>query len=165
MLKDYMKLDLRWSSAFSLLVKAPVDSITTSTPSSPHGISAGSLGASLALMMAYMLPDRFRGLLLIGACACCACAWPEKNLRGFMLRRERDRESFLKEFRALAYPKPVEDSLYLEGAREKIKDYKKLDLRSILPNIKQRTIILHGIEDPIVPFSSSLALYNMIKKV
>ena len=33
-------------------------------------------------MMAYMLPDRFRGLLLIGACACFSCAWPEKNLRG-----------------------------------------------------------------------------------
>ena len=123
-----------------------------------------SLGASLALMMAYMLPDRFRGLLLIGACACFSCAWPEKNLRGFMLRLERDRESFLKEFRALAYPKPFEDSLNLEGAREMLKDYMKLDLRSILPYIKQRTIILHGIEDPIVPFSSSLALYNMIKR-
>jgi hypothetical protein len=31
----------RWAEAFSLVVKKPVHSITTSTPSSPHGSSAG----------------------------------------------------------------------------------------------------------------------------
>ncbi|MDT4881239.1 hypothetical protein FQZ97_1170770 [compost metagenome] len=31
----------RWAEAFSLVVKKPVHSSTTSTPRSPHGISAG----------------------------------------------------------------------------------------------------------------------------
>ncbi|MDM7266909.1 MAG: alpha/beta fold hydrolase, partial [Aquificaceae bacterium] len=119
-----------------------------------------SLGASLALMMAYMFPDRFRGLLLIGACACFFCAWPEKNLRGFMLRLERDRESFLKEFMSLAYPKPFEDSLNLEGAREMLKDYMKLDLRPIQPYIRQRTRIVHGTGDPMAPCRSSVSRWQ-----
>ena len=37
----------RWPAAFSRAVKRPVDSITTSTPWSPHGISAGSMTSSL----------------------------------------------------------------------------------------------------------------------
>ena len=36
----------RWAAAFSRAVKSPVDSITTSTPCSFHGISAGSLTSS-----------------------------------------------------------------------------------------------------------------------
>ncbi len=33
----------RWAAAFSRAVKSPVDSMTMSTPLSPHGISDGSL--------------------------------------------------------------------------------------------------------------------------
>ena len=36
----------RWPAAFSRAVKSPVDSITTSTPLSPHGTSAGSRDSS-----------------------------------------------------------------------------------------------------------------------
>ncbi|MCS6957096.1 MAG: alpha/beta hydrolase [Aquificaceae bacterium] len=122
-----------------------------------------SLGASIALMMAYLFPDRFRGLLLIGACACFGCLWPEKNLRGFMLKLEREGEEFLREFRHMAYPKPFQDTLNLEGAKRLLKDYMKLDIRPILPYIKQKVTILHGTGDPITPFSSAITLYNMLR--
>ena len=41
----------RWPAAFSRAVKRPVDSITTSTPLSPHGISAGSLSSSFLISL------------------------------------------------------------------------------------------------------------------
>ncbi len=122
-----------------------------------------SLGASLALMMAYLFRDRFRGLLLIGSSACFGCLWPQKNLRGFILRLEKDGEGFLREFRSLAYPKPFEDRIDLEGSKKLLKDYMKLDIRAILPYIRQRVILLHGIKDPIVPFHSAITLYNLLR--
>ena len=39
----------RWAAAVSRLVKKPVDSITTSTPRSPHGRSAGSRSLSMRI--------------------------------------------------------------------------------------------------------------------
>lgn len=123
-----------------------------------------SLGGSLALMMAYLFRDRFKALVLVGTSPCFPCFWPLKNLRGFTLRLEKEGEKFLKEFRNLAYPKPFEDSINLEGAKILLKDYMKLDIRPILPYISQRVIILQGTEDPIVPFSSAIALYNMLKR-
>ncbi|MFN3598139.1 MAG: alpha/beta fold hydrolase [Aquificaceae bacterium] len=123
-----------------------------------------SLGGSLALMMAYLFKDRFKALVLVGTSPCFACFWPSKNLRGFTLRLERERENFLREFRRLAYPKPFEDTINLEGAKALLKDYMKLDIRPILPYISQRVIILQGTEDPIVPFSSAITLHNMLKR-
>ena len=40
---------LRWPAAFSRAVNRPVDSMTTSTPLSPHGISAGSRSSSFLI--------------------------------------------------------------------------------------------------------------------
>jgi hypothetical protein len=37
---------VRCAAAFSRAVKRPVDSITTCTPRSPHGVSAGSVFSS-----------------------------------------------------------------------------------------------------------------------
>lgn len=142
-----------WSLARYMALKAQKGSV----------IIGWSLGASLALMMAYLFRDRFRGLLLIGASACFGCLWSQKNLRGFILRLEKDGEAFLREFRSLAYPKAFEDSIDLEGSKKLLKDYMRLDLRPILPYIKERVVILHGIKDPIVPFSSALTLYNCLK--
>ncbi|MCS7261818.1 MAG: alpha/beta hydrolase [Aquificaceae bacterium] len=122
-----------------------------------------SMGASLALMMAYLHPKRFKGLVLVGASACFGCFWPEKNLRGFLLRLEKEGEGFVKRFRSLAYPKPFEDRLELKGAKLLLKDYMRLDLRPVVPYIKQRVALLHGSKDPVVPFSSALALYNLLK--
>ncbi|MEN3028941.1 MAG: alpha/beta hydrolase [Aquificaceae bacterium] len=123
-----------------------------------------SMGASLALMMAYLFPDRFRALLLIGASACFGCLWSEKNLRGFLIRLEKEGENFLKEFRSKAYPKDFEDKIDLEGAKALLKDYMKLDIRRFLPYIRQKVLLLHGTKDPVVPFSSALTLYNMLRK-
>ncbi len=123
-----------------------------------------SLGASLSLLMAYMFPEKFRGLLLIGGSACFKCVWDKKNLRGFLLRLEREGENFLKEFRNLAYPHPFEDHIDLQGAKRLLKDYMELDIRDILPHITQKVIILHGTHDPITPLSSALTLYNMLKR-
>ncbi len=123
-----------------------------------------SLGASLSLLMAYMFPQRFRGLVLIGGSACFGCLWERRNLRGFLIRLEREGEKFLKEFRGLSYPKAFEDHIDLQGAKRILKDYMELDIRHILPHIKQRVIILHGTHDPITPFSSALTLYNMLKR-
>ncbi|WP_254426323.1 alpha/beta hydrolase [Pampinifervens florentissimum] len=123
-----------------------------------------SLGASLSLLMAYMFPQRFKGLVLIGGSACFGCLWGKKNLRGFLIRLEREGEKFLKEFRSLSYPKPFEDHIDLQGAKRILKDYMELDIRHILPYITQRVIILHGTHDPITPLSSALTLYNMLKR-
>ncbi|MFN7017618.1 MAG: hypothetical protein ACK4P5_10765, partial [Fimbriimonadales bacterium] len=45
----------------------------------------------------------------------------------FPVRLEKEGAKFLKEFRNLAYPKPFEDSINLEGAKILLKDYMKLD--------------------------------------
>ncbi|MCX8075420.1 MAG: alpha/beta hydrolase [Aquificaceae bacterium] len=123
-----------------------------------------SMGASLALVMAYLFPSRFRALMLVGASACFSCFWQEKNLRGFLLRLEREGEAFLREFRKIAYPKTFDDRVELYGAKVMLKDYMKLDIRRLLPHIKQRAIILHGTKDPVVPFKHALNLYNMLKR-
>ncbi len=123
-----------------------------------------SLGASLALLIAYLYPEKVRASLLIGTSACFGCIWSRKNLRSFLLRLEREGEAFLKEFRSLAYPKAFEDSIHVEGAKRLLKDYMELDIRPILPHIRQRVYILHGLYDPITPFSSALTLYNMLRR-
>ncbi|MCX8164029.1 MAG: alpha/beta fold hydrolase [Aquificaceae bacterium] len=123
-----------------------------------------SMGASLALMMAYLFPDKFKALLLVGASPCFSCFWQERNLRGFLLRLEREGEAFLKEFRKMAYPKAFEDRVQLSGAKVMLRDYMKLDIRRLLPHIKQRVIILHGTKDPVVPFKHAINLYSMLKR-
>ncbi|MEJ5339097.1 MAG: alpha/beta fold hydrolase [Aquificaceae bacterium] len=143
-----------WSLARSLALKAESGSV----------LIGWSMGASLALMMAYLFPEKFRGLLLIGASPCFGCAWSEKNLRAFLLRLEREREGFLREFRSLAYPKGFEDTVDIEGAKRILREYMYTDLRHILPYIRQRVLILHGEKDTIVPLSSALTLYNMLKR-
>ncbi len=130
----------------------------------PSILIGWSLGASIALLTAYMFPEKVKALLLIGGSACFGCLWSRKNLRGFLLRLERDGEGFLGEFRSLAYPKTFEDRIDLEGAKRLLKDYMELDIRHILPYITQRVIILHGTHDPITPISSALTLYNMLKR-
>ncbi len=130
----------------------------------PSILIGWSLGASLSLMVAYMFPEKVKALLLIGCSACFGCLWSKKNLRGFLLRLERDGEGFLREFRSLAYPKTFEDSIDLQGAKKLLKDYMELDIRPILPNIRQEVYILHGTEDPITPLPSALTLYNMLKR-
>ncbi|MFN7065001.1 MAG: alpha/beta fold hydrolase [Aquificaceae bacterium] len=121
-----------------------------------------SLGGSLALMMAYLFRSRFKGLLLVGTSPCFGCLWSQRNLRGFTLRLEKEGEDFLREFRSHAYPKGFEYKIELEGAKRLLKDYIRLDIRPILPYIKEKVIILQGLQDPIVPFSSALTLYNML---
>ncbi len=123
-----------------------------------------SLGASLALMMAYLFPERFRGLVLIGASACFGCDWPSKNLRAFLLRLEKEGENFVREFRQMAYPKAFEDGLHMEGAKRMLKDYMSLDIRGIVPHIRQPVVLLHGLMDPIVPLSSAYTLHNLLKR-
>ncbi|WPM32000.1 alpha/beta hydrolase [Hydrogenobacter sp. T-2] len=151
------KSQLRYENLQSLVrdmaLRIPRDSI----------LIGWSLGASLSLLMAYMFPEKFRGLVLIGGSACFGCLWDKKNLRGFLIRLEREGEKFLKEFRSLSYPKAFEDHIDLQGAKTLLKDYMELDIRHILPHIKQRVIILHGTQDPITPLSSALTLYNMLK--
>ncbi len=142
------------SLARNIALKVPSESV----------LIGWSLGASLTLLMAYMFPERFRGLLLIGGSACFGCLWQRKNLRGFLVRLEKEGEKFLKEFRTLAYPRPFEDRIDLQGAKRLLKDYMELDIRHLLPHIKQRVLILHGTHDPITPLLSALTLYNMLKR-
>jgi hypothetical protein len=65
----------RWAEAFSLVVKKPVHSSTTSTPSSPHGISAGLRCANtrilspLTIMLSPSTVDGARELAVRGVVA------------------------------------------------------------------------------------------------
>ncbi|RMH03144.1 MAG: alpha/beta fold hydrolase [Aquificota bacterium] len=131
----------------------------------PGSVLVGwSMGASLCLMMAYLFPERFRALLLIGATPCFKKSWEEKNIRGFYLRLRREKEVFLKEFRRLALGKDFEDNLELEKALEMLKEFVELDLTPLVPYVKPPVVLLHGVYDPIVPFSSGVALYSMLRK-
>ncbi|RMH80508.1 MAG: alpha/beta fold hydrolase [Acidobacteria bacterium] len=143
-----------WSLARELALIAPEGST----------LIGWSMGGSLALMMAYMFPEKFRGLLLIGATAHFGGNWQERNLRGFILRLKREGTEFLKTFRRLAYEREFEDCIELEGAEKLLRDYITLNIKPIVPNIRQRVFLLHGIRDPIVPFRSALSLYNLLKR-
>jgi hypothetical protein len=65
----------RWAEAFSLVVKKPVHSSTTSTPSSPHGISAGlrcantRIWSPLTIMLSPSTVDGARELAVRGVVA------------------------------------------------------------------------------------------------
>jgi len=52
----------------------------------------------------------------------------------------------------------------LEGALELLEDYFSTDLRSYVPHINKPILLLHGIEDPIVPLRGALELYNLCKR-
>ncbi len=123
-----------------------------------------SMGGSIALLMAYLFPERFRALVLIGTTTCFKRSWSEANIRGFFLRLKREGKEFLKEFRRLAYGMDFEDAIDLEGATRLLKDYIELDLTHIVPYIQTPAVIIQGTKDQIVPFSSALSLYNLLKR-
>lgn len=143
-----------WNLAKSLALRAEPGSI----------LVGWSMGASLALMMAYLFPKRFRALLLIGATPCFGKSWEEKNIRSFFLRLKREKEGFLQEFRRLALGKDFEDSIELEGALRMLKDFVELDLTPLVPHIRVPAVVLHGVKDRVVPLSSGLSLYNLLRE-
>ncbi|MFN3813470.1 MAG: alpha/beta fold hydrolase [Aquificaceae bacterium] len=123
-----------------------------------------SMGANLALLIALNFPKRVNRLVLIGATPNFGASWPQSNVKAFLLRLRKEKESFLNDFRRKAYGEPFEDSLNLDLATKMLEDYIKLDLSSKIPFIKHNTVLLHGIHDPIVPLSSGIRLYNLLKR-
>ncbi|MEZ0361828.1 MAG: alpha/beta fold hydrolase [Hydrogenobacter sp.] len=122
-----------------------------------------SMGGSLAILTALRFPNKVKGLILIGTTPCFGTSWNEKNIRAFLLRLRKEGHSFVKHFRKMAHWQDFEDSIELSTAYKMLEDYINLDLTYLLPYIRQRTVILQGEEDKIVPFKSGLALYNLIK--
>lgn len=123
-----------------------------------------SMGASLALLIALKFPQKVSRLVLIGATPNFGASWSQSNLRAFLLRLRKQKESFLNEFRRRAYGEPFEDSLKLGPATTMLEDYINLDLSPKIPFIKHHAVLLHGIHDPIVPISSGIRLYNLLKR-
>lgn len=122
-----------------------------------------SMGGSLALLTAFMFPQKVQGLILIGTAPHFRSCWSEKNIRAFLLRLRKEGESFLREFRRMAYSEEFEDTLDLQVAYRMLEDYINLDLTHLLPYIKQKTVIIQGTQDNIVPLIAGLSLYNLIK--
>ncbi|BAI70303.1 alpha/beta fold hydrolase [Hydrogenobacter thermophilus] len=132
--------------------------------SKPSVLLGWSMGGSLAILIALKFPSKVKGLILIGTTPHFLSSWSEKNVRAFLIRLRREGEEFLRYFRKLAYPFAFEDSINLSVAYRMLEDYVKLDLTKLLPYITQRTVIVQGIDDEIVPFISGLTLYNLIKR-
>ncbi len=123
-----------------------------------------SMGGSLAILIALMFPQKVQGLILIGSAPHFGSCWSEKNIRAFLLRLRKEGKSFLREFRKRAYQGEFEDEIDLQVAYKMLEDYINLDLTYLLPYVKQKTVIIHGVWDNIVPLKAGITLYNLIKK-
>jgi len=121
------------------------------------------MGASLGVLLALYFPQKVKGLILMGATPCFKKSWEEKNIRAFLLRLKREGMEFLREFRKRAYPFEFEDQIELNTAQRMLEDYINLDITPLLPFVRKKAVVVHGEKDSIVPISSGIALYNLIK--
>ncbi|WP_448588289.1 alpha/beta fold hydrolase [Thermocrinis sp.] len=123
-----------------------------------------SMGGTLALLIAFLYPQKVSHLVLIGSTACFGCLWEKRELRGFLLRLRREREAFLREFRSRAYPRAFEDDMDIDRSSQLLEDYFYTDIRRSVPYIKAPITLIHGIKDGVVPFRSAIELYNLAKR-
>ncbi|ADC90126.1 alpha/beta hydrolase fold protein [Thermocrinis albus DSM 14484] len=161
-----IKIDLPYHGRSSLRYTSLdklVEEIALRVP--PHSLLVGwSLGGSVALLLAHRFPKKVKSLILIGTTAHFRRYWPEKNLRGFLLKVRQKRDSFLWHFRRLAYGREFTDALDIDGATELLEDYMNLNLFPLLPTIRKPVIILHGVLDQVVPLRAALDLYRRLPK-
>ncbi len=121
-----------------------------------------SLGASIALLMSLLNPNKVNKLILIGATANFYSCWETKNIRAFLMKLKREGYSFVKEFRTIAY-KHIDIPLDTKKAAKLLEDFIHLDLRPKLHTINKEVYIIHGTKDKIVPFSCGKLLHQYIK--
>ncbi len=124
-----------------------------------HDIVGWSLGGSLALMVAQLVPERVERIFLIGTTPCFSRAWKESNLRAFKLMISRNG---LRSFRRLAGFEDFEDEYDMEILMKMLEDYINLDLREKVKAINKETYIIHGKGDMVVPVEEAYKLHGLM---
>jgi pimeloyl-[acyl-carrier protein] methyl ester esterase len=142
-----------------------------------------SLGAIIALVAAARQPSRIRGLILVGANARFTIsddwqqALPHKQLDDFGAALERDPMALLKQFSRLIHRG---DSAARQGNRAMascladgmpadfgtlqsgLETLRSADVRELMQNAKQPTLLLHGDLDPLMPLAGAQRLAKLL---
>jgi pimeloyl-[acyl-carrier protein] methyl ester esterase len=159
------------------------DHLANEAGNGPIVLCAWSLGAFVALAAAARHPSVFRGLILVGANARFTIsddwqeALPGKHLDDFVVALERDPMALLKQFSRLVHHGDV-------GARQAIRamtsclanglpadtdtlrsgleTMRTADVRNLLRDVKQPTLLLHGELDPLMPLAGAQRLAKLL---
>ena len=134
-------------------------SIARRIPDQSH-VVGWSLGGSLALLLALRFPRKVKNLLLIGTTPFFGGAWHRRNIRAFKAKVKREGVDF---FRKIAYGGNFRDRFAEKEGLRLLDDYINLDLRSLLPSVKKKVLIVHGTADEVVPPTEALKLHTLIK--
>lgn len=117
-----------------------------------------SLGASLAVIASNFI--NLKKLILISYSPFFKKAWPEKNIRAFFIKLQKDFENSLYEFRRMSYPYKFEDVLNKESSLKLLKDYINISTTKYLSKLNTNITIFQGKNDKVIPYKQAfLARY------
>ncbi|MEZ0323506.1 MAG: alpha/beta hydrolase [Hydrogenothermaceae bacterium] len=131
----------------------------SSSITEPTTIVGWSVGSSIAVLIALQNPN-IEKLILIGFSPKFndeKFGSDPKTVKAFMYNLNRDFENTVFNFRKVAGERDFDCPLpEREGAIKLLKDYINLDLSDAIKDIKQKTFLIHGINDKIVNMNAAL---------